>query len=192
MKYYGICFNYGFAYCDNLNIINGIISRYTGIHLHSYAIASEAYEKAAFQFIKHDVKSNFSMPICPPDMDKLALNHLFFVPSSRLHVIPNERFLAVITPSYYGIYTQLNGLMDAMAFFENNNDEVEIKEAKSCTDAFALIQQTYLPPLYYEIAHRRYREVPAIILSRTDVLYPSPFTDMGEFPGNHPMLPKGQ
>lgn len=182
MMFHGICFDGGFAYCNDLAVIHRIIKTYAPIFMQSYATAAEAYDRAFRQFVDDCSKSNQAIFVCPPDMDKMGPNTVFHTP----YVLPQpqkaDRFFAVMTQPYYGIYTDVTGLMKAIGYLDQQGIRLGIKEEISFAEAFTTIRQTYLQPTLYRLPQTRYAAVPMIFIDRTDILYESPFNSHIDIP----------
>lgn len=183
--FHGICFDGGFAYCNDLAVIHNIIKTHAKIFMRSYVTAAEAYDGAFRQFIEDCSKSNQTLFVCPPDMDKLGPNTVFHTPYVLAQPQQkNGRFFAVTTMPYYGIYTDVTSLMTALRFMDERGLDLVIKETVSANDALIFSRQMYLRPAYYQLPQTRYRAVPIITIDKFNVLYESPFNDHMELPMN--------
>ena len=181
MHFYGVCFHGGFAYCTELSAIQDIINHYGNIFMHSYTSAMEAYSGAYIQFVKN-CSVEVTTFVCPPGIEKMGPNTIFHTP----YVLPQpqraDRFFAVMTQPYYGIYTDVTGLMKAIGYLDQQGIRLGIKEETSFAEAFTTIRQTYLQPTLYRLPQTRYAAVPMIFIDRTDVLYESPFNSHIDIP----------
>lgn len=186
MMFHGICFDGGFAYCNDLAIIHQIIKTYAPIFMQSYATAAEAYDRAFRQFVDDCSKSNQAIFVCPPDMDKMGPNTVFHTPYVWAQPQQkNGRFFAITTMPYYGIYTDVTSLMTALRFMDECGLDLVIKETVCANDALTFIRRMYLRPAYYHLPETRYRAVPIITIDKWNVLYESPFNTPMELPMNY-------